>query len=109
MEIAERLGIPYTTLKNYVSGRRDFPVEVLIQIANLTNCSLNWLLIGTGPKFVQVEIEENDENAKDLSDEVRAIVHQELARVFRQFAQAQSAQTVITNTTNANFRFTNQR
>ncbi|MBC7901065.1 MAG: helix-turn-helix domain-containing protein [Saprospiraceae bacterium] len=45
--IARRLGIPHATIRNYFRGRMPAP-DVLIKIANETNVSLNWLLIGTG-------------------------------------------------------------
>lgn len=48
--IARRLGIPHATVRNYFRGRIPAPV-VLIKIANETNVSLNWLLIGTGEMF----------------------------------------------------------
>lgn len=50
-EIARRLGIPHATIRNYFQGRLPAP-DVLIKIANETNVSLNWLLIGTGPMYV---------------------------------------------------------
>jgi AcrR family transcriptional regulator len=51
-DIARQLGVPHATVRNYFSGRLPAP-EVLIKIANTTGVSLNWLLIGTGEKFVQ--------------------------------------------------------
>lgn len=48
--IARRLGIPHATVRNYFQGRMPAP-DVLIKIANETNVSLNWLLIGTGEMF----------------------------------------------------------
>lgn len=49
--IARRLGIPHATVRNYFKGRMPAP-DVLIKIANETNVSLNWLLIGTGEMFI---------------------------------------------------------
>lgn len=49
--IARRLGIPHATVRNYFRGRMPAS-EVLIKIANETNVSLNWLLIGTGEMYV---------------------------------------------------------
>lgn len=49
-QIARRLGIPHATVRNYFGGRLPAP-EVLIKIANETNVSLNWLLIGTGEMY----------------------------------------------------------
>jgi transcriptional regulator with XRE-family HTH domain len=48
--IARRLGIPHATIRNYFKGRMPAP-EVLIKIANETNVSLNWLLIGKGEMY----------------------------------------------------------
>ncbi len=49
-DVARRLGIPHATVRNYYQGRMPAP-EVLIKIANETNVSLNWLLIGTGDMY----------------------------------------------------------
>src|SRR5688572_28851155 len=48
--VAKRLGIPHATVRNYYNGRLPAP-EVLIKIANETNVSLNWLLIGAGEMY----------------------------------------------------------
>jgi transcriptional regulator with XRE-family HTH domain len=114
VDIARRLNLTKSTVGNYIDGRIP-PAETLIEISKLTNCSLHWLITGEGPQCVQPEPLEipsrndSDESIYLSEAKVREIVHEELARAFQQFAQAQSAQTVITNTTNANFRFTNQR
>jgi|SRR5215203_4270887 len=52
--IARRLGVPHATVRNYFGGRMPSP-EVLIKIARETNVSLNWLLTGTGEKFVRYD------------------------------------------------------
>jgi len=49
-EVGRRLNVPHATVRNYFGGRLPAP-EVLIKIANETNVSLNWLLIGTGEMF----------------------------------------------------------
>ena len=49
--IARRLGIPHATVRNYFRGRMPAS-DVLIKIANETNVSLNWLLIGSGEMHV---------------------------------------------------------
>lgn len=49
-DVARRLGIPHATVRNYYQGRLPAP-DVLIKIANETNVSLNWLLIGTGDMY----------------------------------------------------------
>lgn len=50
-DVARRLGIPHATVRNYYQGRLPAS-DVLIKIANETNVSLNWLLIGTGDMYV---------------------------------------------------------
>jgi transcriptional regulator with XRE-family HTH domain len=50
-EIARRLEVPHATIRNYFQGRLPAP-EVLIKIADETNVSLNWLLLGQGEMFV---------------------------------------------------------
>jgi transcriptional regulator with XRE-family HTH domain len=52
-EIARRLGVPHATIRNYFHGRLPAP-EVLIKIAEETNVSLNWLLMGNGDMFLGV-------------------------------------------------------
>ena len=52
--IARRLGVPHATVRNYFGGRMPSP-EVLIKIARETNVSLNWLLTGTGERFVRYD------------------------------------------------------
>lgn len=51
--IAKRLGISHATVRNYFGGRLPSP-EILIKIANETNVSLNWLLLGKGSMFAEV-------------------------------------------------------
>jgi len=49
-EIARVIDVPHATVRNYFSGRLPAP-EVLIKIANATNISLNWLLLGQGEMY----------------------------------------------------------
>lgn len=49
-DIARQLDLPHATIRNYFQGRLPSP-EVLIKIANETNISLNWLLVGTGEMY----------------------------------------------------------
>jgi transcriptional regulator with XRE-family HTH domain len=49
-EIARIVDVPHATVRNYFSGRLPAP-EVLIKIANATNISLNWLLLGQGEMY----------------------------------------------------------
>jgi len=50
-DIARRIGVPHATVRNYFHGRLPAP-EVLIKIAQETNVSINWLLLGTGEMFL---------------------------------------------------------
>jgi transcriptional regulator with XRE-family HTH domain len=47
-EIARKLKISEPAAKNYLEGRVP-DAQTLLQIADLTNCSLHWLLTGEGP------------------------------------------------------------
>ena len=49
-EIARIIEVPHATVRNYFAGRLPAP-EVLIKIANATNISLNWLLLGQGEMY----------------------------------------------------------
>lgn len=49
-EIARRLELPHSTIRNYVQHNRLPSAEVLVTIANRTNVSLHWLLTGEGEK-----------------------------------------------------------
>lgn len=53
-EIARRIDVPHATIRNYFQGRMPAP-DVLIKIADNTGVSLNWLLSGTGPRFLAGE------------------------------------------------------
>ena len=49
-DIARIIEVPHATVRNYFAGRLPAP-EVLIKIANATNISLNWLLLGQGEMY----------------------------------------------------------
>lgn len=49
-EIGRIIDVPHATVRNYFAGRLPAP-EVLIKIANATNISLNWLLLGQGEMY----------------------------------------------------------
>ena len=51
-DIARRIDVPHATIRNYFGGRLPAP-DVLIKIANETNVSLNWLLLGIGDMYVR--------------------------------------------------------
>jgi transcriptional regulator with XRE-family HTH domain len=111
-EIARRLGLTKQSVYQWQKGNPP-GLDMLIKIAQSGDVSLDWLILGIGqnvpPMTDSADSGETESGAPLSEAKVREIVHEELARAFQQFAQAQSAQTVITNATNANFRFTNQR
>lgn len=49
-DIAEQLGVSKATITLYTSGRLP-PSDMLLKVAQLTNCNLHWLLTGYGPKW----------------------------------------------------------
>lgn len=49
--IQRKLGVNYQSAKNYLHGRKP-NAEVLEKIVEVTDVSLNWLLMGQGPKYV---------------------------------------------------------
>jgi SOS regulatory protein LexA len=54
-QIARELNKQHSTINNYCKGVRLPEPEMLIEIAQLTNVSLSWLLTGRGPKHVSEE------------------------------------------------------
>jgi hypothetical protein len=76
-EAAQILGENYSSLHNWSSQRRDFPTNVLIKIARLTNTSVDWILTGenaNSPAFA-----ENQTFEKLLEEKIRRIVREEIA------------------------------
>lgn len=51
-DLARATGINYNTMKNYTSGDRLPKAEQLIEIANNTGFSLNYLLLGVGSPYL---------------------------------------------------------
>jgi hypothetical protein len=49
--LAARLGIPYRTLLNYVSGIT-IPAEILLRFIELTRAHPSWLLTGDEPRYL---------------------------------------------------------
>ena len=74
--IARRIGVPHATVRNYFRGRLPAP-DVLIKIANETNVSLNWLLIGSGEMYVGPG--ENLDLGKIFDRKIEQIVDRKLA------------------------------
>lgn len=55
-EIARKLGISESAVKNYIGGRVP-DSDRLIQISDLTNCNLHWLITGAGSTFLHEDFE----------------------------------------------------
>ena len=55
-EIRRKLQIDYSSAKNYLAGRKP-NAEVLEKIVEVTDVSLNWLLMGQGPKYLREEFD----------------------------------------------------
>lgn len=49
-QIAQKLGVPHATVRNYFNGRLP-ATEILAKIAEETGVSLNWLLTNKGPQW----------------------------------------------------------
>lgn len=47
-DFAERCGIPYRSMYNYVRGEREPNLEALSRISQTFNVDLNWLISGEG-------------------------------------------------------------
>lgn len=47
--LAEKLGVSYSTLKNWMRGTTDIPASKIIEMAKLFNCKTDYLLgVDTG-------------------------------------------------------------
>jgi len=71
--IQRKLGVNYQSAKNYLHGRKPNS-EVLEKIVEVTDVSLNWLLLGQGPKYLREEFDlersiENHDNWLDVMQE----------------------------------------
>jgi hypothetical protein len=76
-EAAQILGENYSSLYNWSSQRRDFPTNVLIKIARMTNKTVDWLLTGENDESVLQNEHLNFEQI--LEQKIRSIVRDELA------------------------------
>jgi transcriptional regulator with XRE-family HTH domain len=54
-ELSNILGVKTNTLNQYISGSRKMPYDILIKLAEFSNCDLNWLLTGKGHIFLSTE------------------------------------------------------
>ena len=71
-EIARLLNISYQAAKNYLQGRLP-DTKVLMTICEKTSYSLNWLLTGTGEKFMKTSL---NQDTLLLSDQMRTMVRE---------------------------------
>ncbi|MGH7783253.1 MAG: helix-turn-helix domain-containing protein [Candidatus Binatia bacterium] len=78
-EIARIIEVPHATVRNYFAGRLPAP-EVLIKIANATNISLNWLLLGQGEMYA----------AKRRSIDLNRLLEQKIDEIIEQKLGSQS-------------------
>ena len=80
-EIARLLNISYQAAKNYLEGGRYPKPEILIVIAERTNCSIHWLLTGKGKKFLD---EATTQNTLLASGEAEAFVRRICVEVINE-------------------------
>lgn len=59
VDIARKLGVSQAGVKNYLKGRVP-GADTLVLIADLTGCSVHWLLTGKGPKFLTMKDRDED-------------------------------------------------
>lgn len=76
-EAAQMLGENYSSLYNWTSQRRDFPTNVLIKIAGMTNKSIDWIL--TGENEIAAAVSRNQTFENILEEKIRQIVREEIA------------------------------
>lgn len=75
-EVAQITGENYSSLHNWATQRRDFPTNVLIKIAGMTNHSIDWIL--TGEDGGSATFSENQSFESLLEEKIRAVVRDEL-------------------------------
>ena len=84
-EIAQRFGISYQAVKNYLDGRLP-DTSVLINISRNTSYSIHWLLTGEGAKFIG---ERQEAETTIGSGELRAFIRNECERVLAELLSDQ--------------------
>lgn len=73
-EIARKMGKSEPAVGNYIGGRVTLPV--IMDVAKLTGCSVDWLLTGEGEKFV------NEKKMVNLDETFRAVVREIVREEF---------------------------
>ncbi len=76
-EVAQIIGENYSSLYNWTSQRRDFPTNILIKIAKLTNTSIDWILTGERGDNFNLLTKQSFEEI--LENKIREIVRNEIA------------------------------
>lgn len=76
-EVAQILGENYSSLHNWASQRRDFPTNVLIKIAEMTNTTIDWIL--TGKNGDQAAVSSNRSSEAKIEGVIRSIIRDEIA------------------------------
>ncbi|MDF2953960.1 MAG: Transcriptional regulator [Thermodesulfobacterium sp.] len=68
-EMAKELGIPFTMISKYECGKIKPGTDMLTKIAITYKVNLNWLLLGIGKMFIDIQdIEDNHFEIIDNSD-----------------------------------------
>ena len=81
VEIARKMGVSESAVKNYVTGRVP-DAEKLLLIKNLTNCDLDWLLTGEGSQFGTTAHADLKPNNIILTERLQAIAAEQSHRIF---------------------------
>jgi hypothetical protein len=84
-EVARFLDISYQASKNYLEGRLP-ETQTLIHIAEKTNCSIDWLLLGIGKKISK---KNTGSDTLQVSDQLLAIIRKECEKVFAEYLDDQ--------------------
>ncbi len=85
-EVVGILNISYQAAKNYLSGKIPNTPN-LVNISAKTSCSIDWLLMGRGKKFIAEEL---NQNTLRLSDEHKFFIRDEIKKVFAEMSGNQS-------------------
>jgi transcriptional regulator with XRE-family HTH domain len=96
-EVARKTGENYHTVRNWAKNKRDPPPRFLIAVAELTNCSLNWLLTGTEPKTVHGDklVGNRAESKQQLSPELRFEIRKEIYSVLRELMGSNEGEAIF--------------
>ncbi|HEY0429358.1 MAG TPA: helix-turn-helix domain-containing protein [Pyrinomonadaceae bacterium] len=76
-EVAQTIDENYSSLHNWSTGRRDFPTNVLIKIAEMANISIDWILTGEYKNELAATADSSFD--KMFEEKIRAIVREEIS------------------------------